>query len=542
VIYGWEAARVYAIGDYVAYDGNFYIANLAHTSSATFVPDLLNWNNAGGKDGKYTVSELIMDGGKSLTKVARNGEVVAAADANNTIATVGWVNGDFNGNRIITRAGLTGITGANFETTTIAEFLNKVFFPSKSPYVDYFRFMDRGGHLTPPASYQVLADDVTQKIDSYPGTVTVLYADWSPLPDFTFNYNITKQDAAIKITRVEIMNGDNTLAFNEGVDLSTTGTLTIPKNSAYTKLTLKITDFSNVVKLDLNTVFSAKLGVKLTKVFLSDTSSGVTDYIPVGNEGTGVADSPYSAGATAGPYLIERDGSNRSYYLHWVYDMRNDNTVTDIAFSGTPTLGPWATGNYTLVKYINPVTFPNSDATTIYRMGVSAKGDVGGIFSTPVVNSLYYQLRDKTYYGYLRAAQTADPQEADIKGLKYKTLAYKPYYSAPDGASVPNSDITIDPGVRIANDLGAGVSGFFTWAVPTYVDGSLPAPAIAAKDYLKCYSYDFGSYIRNTIAASTATFFYVKINSSGTNSTWYWVCVYSVSASNGAYVRAILSK
>lgn len=170
VINGWEPAHLYATGDYVAYNGNFYVANSAFTSDATtFATDVTKWNNAGGKDGKYTVSELKMDA-QTLSKVAITGTSVLPADADKTIATVGFVNsgdgsGSIDANRNVTRSGLTGITGQNFGSTTVADFLNKLFFPTLA--------------ATPPTSTFSTA------------TTTFPYSTWKSWPSYTSNLSFS---------------------------------------------------------------------------------------------------------------------------------------------------------------------------------------------------------------------------------------------------------------------------------------------------------------------------------------------------------------
>jgi len=75
VVLNWESGCSYAVGDFVAYLGNFYVANTGHTSSTVFGDDVAKWNNAGGKDGKYTASNLVTTSFK-LTNGASNGYVL----------------------------------------------------------------------------------------------------------------------------------------------------------------------------------------------------------------------------------------------------------------------------------------------------------------------------------------------------------------------------------------------------------------------------------------------------------------------------------
>ncbi len=505
VIYGWEAGRAYALGEYVAYDGNFYVANVVHTSSAAFVTDLLKWNNAGGKDGKYTVTEMQMDGQK-LNKVAINGTVVAAGTENNTIATVGYLNGDFNGKRAVTRTGLTGISGVNFNTSTLAEFLNKVFFPSRSPYVNYFRYNDV--QTAGMVSYQTV-DPVTQVTLDNVGTVTVAYATWSPLANFTFKYDIALQDPS-PITKVEIYNGATLL--NTNVGNATTGSLTIPKSSSYTSLKLKITDSAaNEVNLSLNTVFTLPLGVVISSVRLSTASGGSALTTSEG------------AGTAASPWLIERTGSDLSYYLNWVMTKNNDANVTNINFTGPPTLSNLA-GPSLVQQTISPVVLPNSDAATVYHLGVSAKGDVAQVFSA-VSYSSYYQLRDKLYVGFLPS--NAKPSEAQILSLQKSSLSTVEYFSTKVNPVYPDAS---ENGVTLTNNTG--LSGFFAWAVPTYSNGATE-PSFSKYTY----AFAFGSWNPYDEGFDRTSYF---VKTSGPNSTWYWVCIYNASTMNGNSVRALL--
>ncbi len=510
VIYLWEANRDYVVGEYVSYDGNFYVANTDHTSSATFLPDILKWNNAGGKDGKYTVTEMQMDG-KTLNKVAINGTDVVAGTENNTIATVGYLNGNFNGKRAVTRSGLTGISGVNFNTATLADFLNKVFFPSPIPYFNYFRYNNVGAPTTVYSWQEV--DPVTQVVADHIGTVSVPYATWSILANFTFKYDLTQQDPTVPISKVEIFDGATLLGSNVGN--ITTGSFTIPKSKAYTSLTIRITDDSgSEVNLALNTVFIPPVGVAVSNVRLSTTANGAV-YIPTEGKGT-----------SGEPYLIERTGSDLKFNLAWAMAKNNDAVVTNISFSGFPALTNLAGPNLTDTN-VYPVTFANSDATTLYNLGVSAKGDVANTYSS-VVFSNYYQLRDRIYCGFLPPL-SGDPTEGQIFGLLEKSLNTLKYYTTIISPGLP---VGGTGGIELANPLS--VEGYFTWAVPTYVSASDPKPTSFQK-----YTYVdvSGSWAPFSEGFDRTSYF---VKTTGANASWYWVCVFSQSISPGIKIKSIL--
>ena len=89
----WIPAHPYVQGNMVQYNGNYYIANTSFTSDpATFSNDIANWNDAGGKDGKYSVTELRMDN-EIFSKVSISGSTVVPGDEDKTLVTVGYLNG-----------------------------------------------------------------------------------------------------------------------------------------------------------------------------------------------------------------------------------------------------------------------------------------------------------------------------------------------------------------------------------------------------------------------------------------------------------------
>lgn len=509
VINGWEPGRAYAIGDYVAYQKNYYIANTTFTSDATsFATDAANWNNAGGKDSKYSASQLTMDS-KTLSKVAVTGTIVPVLDVDKTIVTVGFINGivggggsAFDANKIITRTGLPGITGSNYNTATITDFLNKIFFPVLSPMATSFRYdvNNTAGQF----SYQD-ENATTKVVTDHPGTVTVSYSVWNGLgANIAFNYAITKRDPSSSITKVELFKSG--VSKGSIVDGALTGSFTLAKSDFINidatqniPLTLTVTDnASNVVSLILNTSFTQANGVTLSNTLISTTNSGPALTTPEGS------------GTSGDPYLIERTGSDLNKYFVWTINGNDDaGKVTNIYFSGTPTLIS-LTDATNIAQTSTAVLIPNSDATTIYRVGASAKGSVANDISA-VSYSAYYQLQDRLYCGFL--ASNTPPSSGNITALPTSSLKTSTY-SAANGVSLTNS---------------TGGSGFFTWAIPTYVDGNSSAPTFSKT----VYYYAMGQWFTN----SNTTVHYVKV-AEGSTSSWYWVCIYNASTANGGVMQA----
>lgn len=508
VINAWQPSHAYVQGDYVVYEGNFYVANSTFTSDATtFANNGANWNNAGGKDGKYTATEIKMDS-QTLSKVAASGTTVADADKDKTLATAGFVltnagGSTFDANRIITRTGLDGITGQNFQTTNVTDFLNKIFFPVLSPMITSFRYNEN--NAAGQFSYQDQNTE-TKVVSDHPGTVSFTYASWSSLPNLVFKYNITKRDEASSIIRAELFKG----GVSQGAitDGATSGSFSLDK-AGFTNidatqnipLTLTVTDnASNVVNLVLNTSFTQASGVTLSSTRISPSAGGAA---LVGAEG---------AGTSTDPYLIERTGADFNYYFNWTINSNDDaGAVTDIDFSGSPALIDLSGTNITQTN--TSVSLPHTDASTVYRVGARARGSVANDWSG-IVYSSYYQLQDKLYCGFLPS--NLIPSEAQIKALQQSSLKTATYYST--------------TGVTLTNNTGG--SGFFSWAVPTYVDGGQSAPAFSRKAYF----YATGQWFENTNVSVHA----VKLTAGGTSS-WYWICIYNASIANGGSIQVKLS-
>ena len=454
---------------------------------------------------------VVSNGGASVT--ARG--VCWATAQNPTIANSKTSDGEGNG---IFTSSLTGcLPGTTYYVRAYATTIYGTVYgnelvlqlnSSQRPYFNYFRYNDSANPGS--YSYQTEVSD-TKDISNVLGTITLPYVIWSPLVDFTFKYDILKRDQASTITKVEILNGSTVLGINW--DGNTTGSITLPKTptSLFSSLTVKVTDsFSTETNLLLNTNFVPTLGVTVSNVRIATSNMG-TALITF--EGTGT---------TADPYLIERTGMDLSYHLSWTMTKNNDIDVTNINFSGTPILTNLTGESLTSQDY-SPVVFLNSDATTICRIGVSAKGNVSNIFSS-VVYSSNYQLRDKLYCGFLPSADIAPTQDQIIslqeRGLK--TSKYIAPTACPDNALA---------GVTLKNNTGG--SAYFAWAVPTYSNSQAP-PSYSKSAWI----YALGSWYQMFNGFDVSTY-YVK--TSGANPTWYWVCIYKASCANNNIIKAILA-
>jgi hypothetical protein len=379
--------------------------------------------------------------------------------------------------------------------------------PLQNNYFQYFRYNDMA--TSGSYSYQTVAPDDKTIVDVQ-GAFTIPYATWSPLTNLTFQYEISKRDQSSTITKVEILNGSTVLGINW--DGNTTGSISLPKTptSSYTSLTIKVTDnYSTETSLVLNTNFVPTLGVTVSNVRITTSYMGPA---LITSEGTGTS---------TDPYLIERTGIDVSAHLSWTMTKNNDINVTNIKFSGTPTITNLIGVSLTTEDY-SPVVFPNSDAATIYRIGVSAKGNVANTFSS-VAYSANYQLRDKIYCGFLPTVDFA-PTQAQIFSLQESGLKTSKYFSP---SSYP--DFT-QAGVTLTNTSGG--SAFFAWAVPTYSND--PTPPSYSKS---AWIFALGSWYQMVNDLDTSTY-YVK--TSGPNPTWYWVCIYKASCAPNNYVKAIL--
>lgn len=514
MVHQWQAGRDYHVGESVAYSDNFYVANVDLTSNVNFENDSVKWNAWGGKDAKYDISEIVMDG-DTLTKVARKNDVVNNTDINKTLATVGFVNGalgssTFNANRIVTRTGLDGITGQNYNTSTVTDFLDKLFFPVLGPVITLFS-CDKNT-LQGQFSFQTV-NPTTKVVNDNIGSVTFPYSAWSntSVPNLVFDYALTKRDVACVINSVELFNGASSLG-SLVTDGALSGSIQVPKanftNADVTKtitLTLKVTyDVSNVSSLDFTASFTKANGVTISNAHISTTTAGP-------------AFAPQAGGGTAlDPYLIERTGHNQDFYLVWTMNGNDDvGHITNIDFTGNGAPSDLE-DDVNLIDTYSAVTFPNSDVLTVYHIGASAKGSVANDVSS-VSYSSYYRLQDKTYCGFL--GSNLAPSESDIKALTTSSLKTTTFYDAA-GVSYTNNSYS---------------SGYFTWAIPTYVAATAAIPSGFSKTV---YYEAAGTWFQNTNINS----YYVALTPPGGGAaSWYWVCIYNASIGKSNSIKVKIS-
>lgn len=409
--------------------------------------------------------------------------------------------GAFDANKTVTRPGLAGISGSNFNTKTIVDFLNKVFFPVLSPMITSFRY---DGKVTAGQfSYQD-ENPSTKAVTDHQGSVVMPYSEWnSSGSNIVFNYSISKRESNSSITKVELIK--NGISIGSIINGSPTGSFSLQKSSFTDSeilqnipLTLKVTDnAANVVSLILNVSVGQMSGVTLSNARLSTSNSGAAFTTPEGS------------GTWGDPYLIERTGSDMSFFFVWtILGNDDEGNVTTINFSGTPTMSALTNAKNISQTFVSPVIFPHTDVTTKYQLGASAKGSVANNFS-PISYSDFYQLCDRTYCGFL--STNLAPSSSDIVSLQ--------------SSSLKTDDYTSMNGITLANETGR--SSFFTWAIPTYVDGNASAPAFSKT----VYYYAIGNWFVN----SNTTVHYVKVPK-GSTSSWYWVCIYNASTANGVTI------
>jgi hypothetical protein len=428
----------------------------------------------------------------------------------NTSTAVG-----FDGTRAITRAGWTGVTGLKPSTATLIAFLNKVFYPVSSPMITSLNYNGQ----TSGTLYSYETQDVQKVVSDFPGTITIPYSTWVG-GTFPFNYNVTNRSATdggnSPIQTIELYNQSTLLGTNtiKALTLTLSGSFSLNKSNFITDIdniktnnsvTLKVTDASsNVVTLPLNITFNAAVGVTIASARIQAIATGTTVLTGVGN-GT----------SNGSPYLVERTGADIYNYFVWSYTPNDDvNAITNVTFSGNGKPADLTGTNLTTTSA--PITFTNATPATVYNIGVTAKGSVANDVSG-TSSSAYYQLRDRMYCGFL--ASDVAPTSEEIKAL-------------------PNSGLDVsgwntDAGNTYTNTIGVGVSGYFAWAVPTYVDGALAAPTTTS---IKPYFYTTGQWIQVT----NINTYYVKVQI-GSTYTWYWVCVYKASTGNGTPLKVKLS-
>lgn len=315
VTQSWETAHSYSIGDFVAYNNNYFVANKAFTSSPLFNTDSANWSRAGGKDAVYDISKLSL-GGTSVNRIAKSGDAVVAGLLDSTLATAGYAsllaaNGvSFNIDRPITLSG-TNVSGQNLGAggKTMSQFLASFFFPAVA--------------ATPPTS--------TFTTTQY----TFPYSTWKswgtpPSSNVTFSWGVTNvsmtdntDDKAITsiklksggttINTVSPVNGGNQAGVFSAVPFA--NTVLDPKTTFSKIYTLEVIDAQpNTVTHDTTLIMSAAIRLSYATPTLTPATT-VYEYSP--------NDIPLT--------------------LNWVITP-NDETISSISVNGTVTGSTSATG------------------------------------------------------------------------------------------------------------------------------------------------------------------------------------------------------
>ena len=515
VVHQWETGHIYSAGESVSFNGNFYVANTGFTSADAFPKDSALWNSWGGKDAKFDVKKLMLNG-DTLTGVAVKDDVVPDIVKKHTLATVSYIDNasstsTFDGSKAITRPGWTGITGFNPATDNVVDFLNKVFYPVSTPLITSFNY--NGG--TTSGKYSFQSADAQKIVTDQVGTITIPYSAWNTATGLTFNYAVTNQSIADEstdtpISKVDLFLGSTNIGSNpvNSSAASITGTFNPVKSSFTTNIDndqnsvmrLQVTDnASNVVNLNLNIKFTKAQGVSVSSAVISATSGGISLL----GEGSG---------SVADPYLIERTGSDLTRYTVWGLTF-NDDKKADLAFEGT--YKPANIAASTTITGNAAFTIPNTATTSAFRVGTSATGDVAHDVSA-IVYSSYYLLQDNLYCGFLPS--DVEPTESQLKGLPNSSLKTTNYYQT-GGVTYPNS---------------SGSSGFFAWAIPTYILGTAPAPSFSKTVYYEAA----GTWNINT---NTNTYTVNVTPPAGGAQSWYWVCIYKASTGNGGSIKVKLS-
>lgn len=515
VVHQWEPGHIYSAGESVIFDSNFYVASTNFTSADAFVKDSALWNSWGGKDAKFDMKALMLDG-DTLIGVAVKDDVVPEKVKKHTLATVSYIDGasstsSFNGNKAITRPGWTGITGFNPETDNVVDFLNKVFYPVSTPLITSFNY----NGVTSSGKYSYQSADAQKMVTDQVGTMPIPYSVWNSATGLTFNYAVTNRSIADEstdtpISKVDLFLGSTNIGSNTVNSSAATITGNFnPLKSTFTTdvdnnqnsvMRLQITDgASNVVNLNLNITFTKAIGVSVSSTWISATSGGAS----LSGEGSG---------SVGDPYLIERTGFDLTRYSVWGLTF-NDDTKADLAFEGT--YKPANIAGSTITTGNAAFTIPNTATGSAFRVGISATGDVAQDLSASVY-SAYYLLQDKLYCGFLPSDVL--PTETQLKALPNSSLRTASYY-ATTGISYVNS---------------SGSSGFFAWAIPTYTPATAPAPSFSKTVYYEAA----GTWYTNT----NINTYMVKVTPPGGGAqSWYWVCIYKASTGNGGSIKVKLS-
>ena len=449
--------------------------------------------------GQVTATE-IADGTITLAKLATtNADKVYTTDATGKPTLVDKSTlGDttFDGKRTITRSGIAGITGQKFDTSDLAGFLNKVFFPAQGPYFKKFWLT---GHGTTSSEFTTQLPDASNVVITTPstgGVVAIAYDIWNPGGNLEFNYTLTKRDDTA-ISKVELFNGASpTAIYSSTGDVTSDATVTfqLPKatftSGVQATLNLKVTDAAgSETTSPIKVTLQNPIGVSIPDARISTSANGIA-YVP--------SESYAGGGVSGNPYLIERADVTGSTPLNlcWgAYTMHDDTQVTDVDFT---------TNLPGVVDLVNPsvtnvsVSLPNSNASIEYYSKVRVRGNVTTPAYSTERTSGYYKLCDRAYLGYVSDYQNA-PSAATVKGLTYKYLSTAPYFATSGivDFACPNTP----------------VSWYIIWAIPK--SGAFTIPT--------AWINNLGTWTN----PANKTF---DIDIDGKP---YWICIYNVSVSNG---------
>ncbi len=501
------------------------------TPEATGTLDLgsaeLNWRNMHLQDTIFLGQDTAMD-------VAKMEDWIDLSDTlnGNVLTSVGYVHKSLKegGNNInflfgekeVTRTGLPGVTGVSMNADNLEDFLKKIFFPVTSPKIETFNY--ENGSTAGQFSYQ--AEDAQGLLSDNVGTLNIPFSTWRA-GNLEFFYEVENRSVRptdtsddTPIDSVVLYNGATRLNMNVvgSLDPTISGSFVTDRSmfsvdtngvGSNNELALIVHDaYPNVVPLTFNVNFQPALGVLVTSAVVT-TNGGTTRYQEAAPSGSGTA---------TAPYLVERTGANIDLDLYWTFNARDDNgAITDIGFIvdglGSPMSAITGTN---LTTQRADITIPNSYLGN-FRYRIQARGAVANDWSA-YSNTSYYKLVDKSYAGFL--GSDLEPSEAAVKALQNGKLDNSSFYEAADGITETN---------------GTGGSGFFTWAIPTYESGAGPAPATFAAP--TAFYEAAGTWYENS---NINTYFVKIVPSGGGDGTWYWICIYKASTSNGGSTKVKL--
>ena len=258
------------------------------------------------------------------------------------------------GEKKITRAGLTGLTGTALNADNLEEFLKKVFFPVSTPYINLLSYE------TIESSQSV--DAVTKQVASSVGSVTLPYSIWKDATDLTFNFEVVNQSLTddsedTPVSLIEMTKGGSgieTYTIPSGDELKDTikGSITVDianletsaTGNSTTTLALKIEDsYPNVQSLDMNFVTSKAIQSSVTSV----------------NAGSDVV----------------FDGSDHSFDLNFVIN-KGDETLTSVKVDAVDVALDATISSVNLLAANNSQTYEVAVTGDVYNQEVSKTSNI----------------------------------------------------------------------------------------------------------------------------------------------------------------------